>query len=220
MIVGHFAVALGAKRYAPEISLGILFVACQLADILMPLLFLAGIEQLEIEVGATVMMPLNLPYYPFSHSLLVLALWSAVLACAFVFLRRARYRAGIAIAILGISHWLLDVLMHRPDVPLTIGDEIHLGFGLWNFPAIAVPLELGLFGIGIWLYTRYTSPRNRNGTLGFGALVVFLLATYFAIHFGPTMPSAEAVAWSGLAALCLIIAWAFWVDGNRQAASG
>lgn len=219
MIVGHFAVALGAKRYAPGISLGILFVACQLADILMPVLFLLGIEQLEIEAGATVMMPLNLPYYPFSHSLIALALWSALFAGACVFLRRARYRAAIAIAILGISHWLLDVLMHRPDVPLTIGDEIHLGFGLWNFPAIAVPLELGLFGIGIWLYTRVTRPRNRKGTLGFGALVAFLLATYFAIHFGPTMPSAEAVAWSGQAALWLVVAWGFWVDANRRVAT-
>ena len=219
MIVGHFAVALGAKRYAPKISLGVLFLACQLADVMMPVFFLFGIEQLEIEVGATVMMPLNLPYYPFSHSLVALAFWSALFAGICVFLLRAGNRTGIVIAVLGISHWLLDVLMHRPDVPLSIGGQSLLGFGLWNHPAFAVPLELGLFGLGIWLYTRHTSSINRKGEFGFRALVVFLLVTYFAIHFGPPLPSAEAVAWSGLAALCLIIAWAFWIDSNRQAAT-
>ena len=220
MIVGHFAVALGAKRYAPTVSLGVLFLACQLADILMPVLFLIGIEQLEIEVGATVMMPLNLPYYPFSHSLVALALWSALFAGLCVFLLRASAGTAIVIAMLGVSHWLLDVIMHRPDVPLTVSDQIHLGFGLWNHPVIAVPLELGLFGLGVWLYSRTTSASNRKGGLGFSALIIFLLVTYFTVHFGPPMPSAEAAAWSGQAALWLVVAWSFWVDANRRVAKG
>jgi len=214
MFIGHYALALAAKRVAPQVSLGILFLACQLADIIWPNLVLLGIETLEVEPGITVMTPLNFLHYPYSHSLVALILWSAVFGVLYALLRRSGTKAAIVVAVLVLSHWVLDVLSHRPDMPITLDNSPLVGFGLWNFPAIAVPLELFLFGVGIWLYVRHTKPLDRKGSFGFWTLVLFLLAVYAASLLGPPPPSATAVAWSGQA-LWLVIAWGFWVDRHR-----
>ena len=214
MFIGHYALALAAKKSAPQVSLGILFLACQLADIIWPNLVLLGIEALEVEPGATVMTPLNFVHYPYSHSLLALILWSAIFGAVYALLRRSGTKAAIVIAVLVLSHWVLDVLTHRPDMPITLIDSSPIGFGLWNFPVVAVPLELLLFGAGIWLYIRHTRPLNHQGSIGFWALILFLLVVYAASLLGPPPPSATAVAWSGQA-LWLVIAWGFWVDHHR-----
>ena len=214
MFIGHFALALGAKKFAPQVSLGILFLACQLADIIWPNLVLLGIERLEIEPGITIMTPLNFVHYPYSHSLVMLALWSAIFAALYAMIRHSNKKTVIVIAVLGLSHWILDVLTHRPDMPITAGDTSFIGFGLWNFPIVAVPFELLLFGLGIWLYTHQTKPLNRRGAIGFWALMLFLLVVYAASLFGPPPPSPTAVAWSAQA-MWIIIAWGFWVDKHR-----
>jgi membrane-bound metal-dependent hydrolase YbcI (DUF457 family) len=214
MFIGHFAAGFGAKRFAPQVSLGILFLACQLADIVWPNLVLFGIETLKIEPGATVMTPLDFSSYPYSHSLIALLLWSAVFSALYLALSRAGLKAAFVIAALVLSHWALDVLTHRPDMPITLGESPKIGAGLWNYPIIAVPLELLLFGIGTWIYHRCTKPLNRNGSIGFWALVLFLLVVYVGNVFGPPPPSTTAVAWSAQA-MWLIIAWGFWIDRNR-----
>jgi len=214
MFIGHFALAFGAKQFAPKVSLGILFLACQLADIIWPNLVLLGIEALAVEPGITVMTPLNFLHYPYSHSLVALLFWSAIFAVAYALLRRSGTKAAIVIAVLVLSHWVLDVLTHRPDMPITLSDASPIGLGLWNFPVVAVPLELGLFGAGIWMYIRHTKPINRQGNFGFWALIVFLLVVYAANFLGPPPPSPTAVAWS-VQAMWLLIAWGFWVDHNR-----
>jgi membrane-bound metal-dependent hydrolase YbcI (DUF457 family) len=219
MFIGHFALAFGAKTIAPQVSLGTLFLACQLADIIWPNLVLLGIEVLKVEPGITVMTPLNFLHYPYSHSLVALMVWSAIFAVLYALLRRSGKKAAIVIAVLVLSHWVLDVLTHRPDMPITLFDPSPIGFGLWNFPVVAVPLELLLFGAGAWLYARHTKPLNRQGSIGFWALTLFLLAVYAANLFGPPPPSPTAVAWSAQA-LWLIIAWGFWVDHNRASRSG
>ncbi len=214
MFIGHFALAFGAKKFAPQVSLGILFLACQLADIIWPNLILLGIEALEVEPGITVMTPLNFLHYPYSHSLVALILWSAIFAVLYALLRRSGTKAAIVIAVLVLSHWVLDVLTHQPDMPITLFDSSPVGLGLWNFPVVAVPFELLLFGAGIWLYARNTKPLNRQGSIGFWALTLFLLVLYAASLFGPPPPSPTAVAWSSQA-LWLLIAWGFWVDHHR-----
>jgi hypothetical protein len=214
MFIGHFAVAFGAKKYAPRVSLGVLFLACQLADIIWPNLVLLGIEKVEVEPGITGITPLNFLYYPWSHSLVAMLLWSIIFAVLYVVLRRAGTRAAIVIGVVALSHWVLDVLTHRPDMPVTLNSPVRLGAGLWNVPVLAVTLELVMFALGVWLYLRHTRAINRKGSIGLWALVSFLLLVYAASLFGPPPPSATAVAWSAQA-LWLVIIWGFWVDRNR-----
>lgn len=216
MFIGHFALGFGAKRFAPQVSLGILFLACQLADLIWPNLVLLGVETLNIDPGATVMTPLDFSSYPYSHSLLALVIWAAVFAAFYFVLTRTGSRAAIVVAALVFSHWVLDALSHRPDLPITFGESLKVGVGLWNYPAIAIPIELLLFATGVWLYNRSTRPLNRQGSIGLWGLVLFLLLVYLANIVGPVPPSTAAVAWSAQA-MWLIVAWGFWVDRNRSA---
>lgn len=219
MFIGHFAMGFGAKRFAPQVSLGFLFLACQLADLIWPNLVLLGIETLSIEPGVTVMTPLDFSSYPYSHSLIALLVWAVVFALLYMLLSRTGAKAAVVIAALVFSHWVLDVLSHRPDMPITLGDTHKIGMGLWNYPVIAIPVELLLFGIGVWLYSRSTEALNRRGSVGLWALVVFLLLVYLANVFSPPPPSTAAVAWSAQA-MWLVIGWGFWIDRNRSASVG
>jgi hypothetical protein len=214
MFIGHFALGFGAKKFAPQVSLGILFLACQLADLVWPNLVLLGIETLRIEPGITVMTPLDFSSYPYSHSLIALLLWGLIFAALYMALSHSKVRAAIVIAALVLSHWFLDVLAHRPDMPITLGESPKIGAGLWNYPIIAIPFELLLFGVGVWLYHRSTKPLNRKGIIGFWLLVLFLTTVYVANVLGPPPPSPAAVAWSAQA-MWLIVAWGFWIDHNR-----
>ena len=214
MFIGHFAVAFGAKKFAPQVSLGVFFLACQLADLIWPNLVLSGIESVEIELGNTAITPLHFAYYPYSHSLIGLVLWSVIFAVCYLLLQRAKSRVAIVIALVIISHWVLDVITHRADMPIMFDNSLRIGFGLWNFPVQAIAFELLLFAIGVWAYSRCTTALNRRGEIGFWALVLFLLAVYIANLLGPPPPSAVAVAWTAQA-LWLIVAWGFWVDHNR-----
>jgi hypothetical protein len=214
MFIGHFALGFGAKKLAPQVSLGILFLACQLADLIWPNLVLTGIESLSIQPDVTGMTPLDFVSYPYSHSLLALSLWGLIFATLYALLARAGIRAAIVVAALVVSHWILDVLTHRPDMPLGLGAGPKLGIGLWNDPILAIPLELLLFGAGVYLYRGQTRALNRQGSFGLWALVGLLLIIYIANLIGPLPPSPAAVAWSAQA-MWFIVAWGFWIDHNR-----
>jgi membrane-bound metal-dependent hydrolase YbcI (DUF457 family) len=215
MFIGHFAMGFGAKKFAPQVSLGFLFLACQLADLIWPVLVLLGIETLSISPGITVMTPLDFSSYPYSHSLIAMLAWAAAFSLLYIGFSRAGARAAIVVAALVLSHWVLDVLTHRPDMPVTFADEPKVGLGLWNYPMIAIPVELLLFGVGVLFYARCTQPLNRKGVVGLWSLVFFLLVIYLANVFGPPPPSSTAVAWSAQA-MWLIVAWGFWVDRHRK----
>ena len=216
MFIGHFAIAFGAKKYAPHVSLGLLFLACQMADLVWPNLVLLGIETFEIEPGNTVLTPLRFTHYPFSHSLLALLLWSALLAGFYLLMQRGAKRTAMVIALVAVSHWFLDFLTHRPDMPITFNEATLVGLGLWNYPVLAIPLELLLFAIGVWIYIRQTRALDKIGIYGLWGIVIFLVTIYFANIFGPTPPSVLAVAWSAQALWLLVVA-GFWVDRHRVA---
>src|SRR5215475_14568193 len=154
MFIGHFALGFAAKRAAPRLSLAALFAAAQLADVMWPVLVGLGIEQVRIDPGNTAFTPLEFVSYPYSHSLLFLCLWGVVfgLICAGIVHDR---RALPIAAVLSISHWVLDWITHRPDMPLYPG-SIKLGLGLWNSVAATIAVEVPMFAVGVWMYVRAT----------------------------------------------------------------
>jgi hypothetical protein len=215
MFLGHYAVGLAAKRATPALSLGLLFGAAQLADLLWPNLVLAGVEKLEIVPGATAVNPLRFVSYPWSHSLVALVLWGILLGgLVFLLHRGRRLEAGVLVAVV-VSHWLLDVASHLPDMPVTIGGETRLGLGLWRSLPWTLAVECLLLAAGSAIYLRSTRARDRIGSIGMVVLLVLLLAIYAGSLFGPPPPSAEAVAWSAQA-LWLFVLFGWWVDRHRE----
>ena len=215
MFIGHFGLAFGAKKAAPAVSLGSLFLAGQFADLLWPTLLLLGIERVEVEPGVTAMTPLNFVSYPYSHSLLALCVWGLTAGIVYALVRRARGLAALTLAALVVSHWVLDVVTHRPDMPLTLNGPARLGLGLWFSIPATLAVEFVLFAAGLAVYLRATSARDRIGSIGLWTLVAFLLIIYLAAAFGPPPPSATAVAWSAQA-LWLLVVWGYWVDNHRM----
>jgi MFS superfamily sulfate permease-like transporter len=168
MFVGHFGVALASKRAAPQVSLGWLFAACQLADLLWPVLVLAGVEHFRIDPGNTAVTPIAFDHYPWSHSLVMNVLEGAALGAIYFALRRDR-RGALVIALLVVSHWVLDWITHRPDMPLAPWSDVKLGLGLWSSVAATVVVET---------VSRRRVPKGRevyeiNGPFFFGAAELF-----------------------------------------------
>jgi hypothetical protein len=207
MFLGHYAVALAAKRAAPATSLGTLFLASVFVDLLWPLLLLAGVERARVDPGIRGLSPLVFEHYPVSHSLLMVCAWALLAGGAYYVV--ARDRRGVAIvALLVVSHWLLDAVAHRPDLALVPGGAVRVGFGLWNAPLASAVAELGLFAGGVLLYLRAT-PGQKRWRLA--ALCALLLAIFAGDLLGPPPPSITAVAVAGLAQW-LLVAAGWWVD--------
>ncbi len=214
MFLGHFAVGLAAKPLAPRVSLGTLLLASQFIDLLWPTLVLLGIEQVRIEPGITAMTPLDFIHYPVSHSLLAVLGWSATFAVACFAIRRQR-REALVLCLLVVSHWLLDAVVHRPDLPLFPGDSPRVGLGLWQSVPGTLAVELSLFAAGVWVYLRTTEARDSTGRWALYGLVAFLLLIYASNVLGPPPPGVEAIAWAGHAQW-LLVAWGYWVDAHRR----
>jgi len=213
VFLGHYGVAFGAKAAAPKTSLGTLFIAAQFADLLWPVLLLAGVERVIIQPGATRVTPLDFAYYPYSHSLLAVAMWALCLGVAYHLLRR--YRPGaIVVGLLVISHWLLDTIVHKPDLPLYPGGTHMIGLGLWSSLPETFIVESLVFAAGLWLYIRSTASRDAIGRWALWVLVLFLAATYLAGVLGPPPPNVTAIALAGMGQW-LFIFWAYWIDRHR-----
>jgi hypothetical protein len=213
MFIGHFAVAFAAKRAAPRTSLGTLFAAAQLLDLVWPVLVLAGIERVRVDPGNTAFTPLDFESYPWSHSAFMAAIWAALFGTAY--LLRTGYRAGALVCALAVaSHWVLDLVSHRPDLPLFPGGP-KVGLGLWGSVPATLVVEVALFAAGVGLYLATTRARDATGRLAFAGLVAFLAIIYAANVLSPPPPSARAVAASGLA-MWLLVAWAAWADRHRE----
>jgi hypothetical protein len=217
VFLGHFAVALAAKKAAPAASLGTLIAAAQFADLLWPILVLAGAEQVAIAPGNTAVTPLDFLHYPYSHSLVALIAWGIAWGIVYALARKGGSRAVLVIAALVVSHWFLDVLAHRPDMPLTLSESTKLGLGLWDSIPATMAVELVAFGAGAAMYLRATRARDRIGRYALAGLVAFLLVVYLANVFGPPPPSVNAVAWTCVS-MWLLVAWGAWIDRHREAA--
>ncbi len=212
MFLGHFGLGFAGKRMAPVLSLGTLFLAVQFADLLFWVLALIEIEHFRIQPGATRVTPMDFYDYPFSHSLIGLLVWSILLGGAYFLLRRDR-AAAIVLAAGVLSHWVLDVIVHRPDMPLLPAGP-KVGLSIWNSPPLTILLELLIYGLGIAVYLQTTRSADRIGTWALWSLLVFLAVTWVASIAGPPPPNERVVAWSGLA-MWLFVPWGYWIDRHR-----
>jgi len=215
MVIGHYAVAIAAKRVAPRTSLGTLITAAIFLDLLWPVLALLGLEMVTITPGVTAVTPLTFVSYPYSHSLLMSIIWGLLFAGGY-FVARRYVPGAIAVGVLVISHWVLDALVHVPDLPLTPWGSTRIGLGLWNSLGLTLGVELALFAFCLAIYLGATSRRDSTGTWGLALMVVLMLLIYVAAIFGPPPPSASAVAWSAMGQW-LVVLGAAWADRHRRA---
>jgi len=213
MFIGHFGLGFAAKRAAPGVSLAILFLAAQFADTLWPFLVAAGVEQVRIDPGHTAVTPLDFVSYPWSHSLLMLAVWGVLLGWMF---RAVDRRAFAVIAALVVSHWVLDFVTHIPDMPLYPGGP-KVGLGLWRSMPLTAAVELPLYVAGVWIYARATRGRGARGRWGFASLWMGLLLLHVVNLFGPPPPSITAIWAGGIVGFVVIMAWSWWADRYRTA---
>jgi len=199
MFIGHAALAMAAKPLAPRANLGVAIAATYWVDLLWPVLVLAGIERVEVAPGDTAFTPLHFVHYPWTHSLAMVLVWAVLFGAACWKLGR---RAALVMGALVFSHWVLDAISHRPDLPLWPGSATLVGLGLWNSVPATLVVESALSG----------PPR-----FPFWALLAFFVLAYLGAAFGPPPPNAQAVAWSAIALLLLPV-WAYWADRPRAAA--
>lgn len=241
MFIGHIGVAMGAKVAAPRIPLGTLVIAAQFVDLLWPVLLLAGIEHARVVPGIMAASSLEFTDYPISHSLLTVLGWGALVGGLYWILRRrimsTAYRADAHDPVGGlywvlrreargawvlgavvVSHWVLDLLVHQPDLPLFPGGP-RLGLGMWNSLPASMALELGILILGTVLYLRATRARDAVGRVALWAFVLILAVIYLSSLFGPPPPDARTVAQTGLAGWLLVL-WGYWIDRHRKAGGG
>ena len=214
MFIGHFGVGLAARKFAPKTSLGTLFLSVQLVDLLWPMFLLLGMEHVRIDVGNTVVTPLDFYDYPITHSLVGALAWAVVLGLVYFGLQR--YPRGAWVVGAGVlSHWVLDAISHRPDLLLVPGGRTRVGLGLWNSLSATVVVEGAILFGGLALYLRSTTARDRVGHYALWSLMAFLVVLYVGNLWGPPPPSVNVLAIAGLAAW-LFVAWGYWIDRHRE----
>lgn len=213
MFIGHFGVGLAAKKIEKKPSLGTLFLAAQFIDLLWPIFLILGIEQVKIEPGNTAFNPLSFVYYPFTHSLIGVIVWAVMFGIVYFILRK-NFRSSVILGLLVISHWILDLITHIPDLPLFPWTNIKVGFGLWNSVPLTIIVEGAIFFAGVYFYLRTAKAVNRTGIYSFWSLIIFLVVVYVMNIIGPPPPDAKTIGYVGLSQW-LIIAWGYWIDKNR-----
>jgi hypothetical protein len=216
MFIGHFALAFAARPAVKKPGLGSLLFAVAWADLLWPILLLLGLEQVRIAPGITPRTPFDFISYPWSHSLLMGLLWGALLA---VLLSRGKWtrREQVIFGLLVVSHWVLDWISHRPDMPLWPGGP-KVGLGLWYSVAATAWVESIMFVAGVAIYLRGTTAKGWQGHLSLWSFLLLMAAMYAADTLGgPLPPNERALAWSTLVAW-LIPLWGLWIERTRSLA--
>ena len=219
MFVGHYGPSFAIKSFRPAIPLWLLFIAVQLVDVAWAVLVLLGIEKVRIVPGITASNPLDLYYMPYTHSLVAAILWSVAAGVLVRPLRGVATRsAAVWIGAAVFSHWVLDFLVHRPDLPL-YDDTMKVGLGLWNYPAVALSLEAILLFGGMILYLKGTKPINAIGRVGPPVFGVVMLAIQGYVFFGPPPTSPAAAAVTALLSYFVFAILAEWLARQRKQAA-
>jgi hypothetical protein len=212
MFIGHIAVGFASKRFAPRTSLGLLVAAAMFADLLWPVLLLLGIEQVRVDPAAR-WSHLDFVSYPWSHSIVMMSFWAVLFSRAYGLFTRDKDGADI-IFLCVISHWVLDWITHRPDMPLWPGSALY-GLGLWNSIAGTMSVELAMLAAGLWLYLRGTRALDRIGIYAMAAFVALIVYVEVSSPFGAPPPNVSAIIWMSVIAEPILLAWAWWFDRHR-----
>ncbi len=213
MFIGHYAVGLASKKFAPKTSLGALIAAPILLDLLWPIFLLLGWEHVSIVPNSNPFLRLQFDAYPISHGLVAVIGWATLFAS--VYFGVTRYLAGTIVIWIGVaSHWVLDFIVHRPDLQLDARSRLF-GLGLWNHRWLTIAIEVSIFIIGIWIYQRQTRAKDKIGLYAFLAFIAFLILAYAGVSFGPAPPSVKKLAIVTLLTW-LMIPWAWWFDAHRE----
>lgn len=217
MFVGHYAASLALKRFEKRASLGVLFLAVQFVDILFFPLVLAGIERLNIVENFTQSTHFELEYMPYTHSFIGFLVWSGLAYAIFRWVIIKSHSIAVVVALAVMSHWILDLIVHTPDMPLWNDASLKLGFGLWNNAVATYVLEAVLLLAGLWLYLRATKATTNAGKYGMSIFVVALLLVNILNIFGPLQDDSKLfLATSALSGYLIFAAVAFWLDKKRS----
>lgn len=218
MFIGHLGLSFAAKKAAPKVSLGILFLATQFVDLLWPFLLVFDVEKVAVIPGYTKTNAFEFFYFPHTHSLPMGIVWGVVVGSIYWLFKRDAVGAYV-IGFCVLSHWFLDLIVHTADLPLTPFSDYKVGLGLWNHVAITLIVEFTIFLTGAYIYSAFTKAKNKIGKWMFWILVILLLVIQLSNTFGPT-PSDSIIKMfvSFVALMIIILALAYWVDKNRESA--
>jgi len=212
MFTGHYSASFAGKAVDRTIPLWVLFVAVQLLDFIWSILVLLGVEHVRIVPGMLASSALDLYDMPYTHSLAGALAISVIGGAAFCILWKRSWTAGLIVALAVFSHWILDLIVHAPD--LLIYGSFKMGFGLWNYFWPELALEVLLIAATLLWYLRgVTSPAVvRRAWILFAILIGFQCID----KFGPPPASATQMAGSALVAYTLLAALAAWVERGRE----
>jgi hypothetical protein len=216
MFVGHYSVAFAVKSEQNKIPLWVLFVAVQLLDFIWAPLVLLGVEKMRIAPGITAANPLDLYYMPYTHSLIGALAWSALAFLVYKVTSRTKVAAGLIVALAVFSHWILDLIVHRPDLAI-YDDTLKVGFGLWNYRGLEFGLEVAILVAGIIIYLKRNVVRSvvrKYSLIIFGVLLI-LIQTGNTFVSRP-LSSNHAVAVTALISYTLFTAVAFLLEKKRK----
>lgn len=205
MFVGHYGPSFALRR-AAGVPLWVLFLAVQFVDVLWSILIIAGVEKVRIVPGFTASSPLDLHYMPYTHSLTASIAWAVILGWLGSLIWKRR--GGIAIGVCVLSHWVLDLPVHVRDLPL-YGDELKVGFGLWNNVVAAFALEAGVLLVGVAIYARYA-----RSTVAVWVFGLVMLGIQYSNLILPLPESPAQFAMMALASYVALAAAAWYVEGK------
>ena len=215
MFIGHYSVSFAIKAHERSIPLWVLFIAVQFLDVFWGIFILTGVEKARIVPGITATNPLDLYYMPYTHSLVGALFWSAVGFALYWFFRGREGSAALLVGVAVFSHWLLDLVVHRPDLAL-YDDTYKMGLGLWDYPATAFALEIALLFGGIFLYLRSTTATDAIGKYGIPILALLMIVAQSVVFFGSPPTSAGATAVTALVAYFVFAAVTLIVERRRH----
>lgn len=218
MFLGHYGIGLAATRVSPRTGLGTLLAASVLPDLLWPVFLLTGLEKVVITTSSPIFVPLEFTSYPYSHSLVMTAVWGALLASG-VYAYKRDTRGAVVCFLLTLSHWLCDLAVHLPDLQIAPGIEARFGFGLWRSLPLSIALEGGILIIGTVIYAGSTVGLDRRGSFGFAFLVLSFCVVGAMAFTGTPPPGIPALAFTSELQWLFILLGA-WTDRHRRLRMG